>query len=278
MPGAELQLAAADGTALPAGAPNRISKTVAEWSLSLPPGAESRITIAPPDHDVLEPYFFAALADVQEALPSVQDIYSRLNEDPSLRFVIFAGDLTSNGSEEQLAEFKERMKGLDIPIFATVGNHELFTNTVPYQRYFGRVNYSFRFKGAHFTLIDTGDATVDPLAVEWLDGWLRDGKDAVHVFASHIAFFDPTGTRNGAFSNRAEAAALLEKLASHGVDLTLYGHVHSYYAFSNASIPAYISGGGGAIPEQFDGVGRHYLKIELNPRVGVRQVSLVRVD
>ena len=43
-------------------------------------------------------------------------------------------------------------------------------------------------------------------------------------------------------------AKLLGMLSAAGVDLTLYGHVHTYLEFTNAGIPAYISGGGGAIP------------------------------
>ncbi|RKG95450.1 metallophosphoesterase, partial [Corallococcus carmarthensis] len=38
------------------------------------------------------------------------------------------------------------------------------------------------------------------------------------------------------------------------------------------------SGGGGAIPERFDGVGRHFLAVDVDPSVGVRDVGLVRVD
>ena len=64
----------------------------------------------------------------------------------------------------------------------------------------------------------------------------------------HIPPVDPIGVRNGSFANRNEAAKLLTRLARGGVDLTLYGHIHSYYAFENAGIPAHISGGGGAIP------------------------------
>jgi hypothetical protein len=67
-------------------------------------------------------------------------------------------------------------------------------------------------------------------------------------------------------------------MARENVDLTLYGHIHSYYSFTNAGIPAFISGGGGAIPETFDGVGRHYLAVDVDPGEGVREVSLVRVD
>ena len=47
---------------------------------------------------------------------------------------------------------------------------------------------------------------------------------------------------------------------------------------ANAGVPAYISGGGGAIPERMDGIGRHYLVVEVDPRVGVRTVGVTRVD
>jgi predicted phosphodiesterase len=94
----------------------------------------------------------------------------------------------------------------------------------------------------------------------------------------HIPPIDPIGVRNGSFASRNEANKLLAQLAEGDVDLTLYGHIHSYYAFANAGIPAYISGGGGSIPERFDGVGRHYLTVDVDPVRGIVQTGLVRID
>jgi hypothetical protein len=67
-------------------------------------------------------------------------------------------------------------------------------------------------------------------------------------------------------------------MADHGVDLGVYGHVHSYYAFSHAGIPAYISGGGGAITERLDGIGRHYLKVEADVSAQTFSTEVVRID
>lgn len=252
--------------------------TVKTWRVHLPAGREARLTVAPPDWEQPTPYRFAALADVQEALPRVGDIYARMNEDPLLRFIVFSGDLTETGSSEQLEEFQQRQEASRIPLFATLGNHETFTVGVPYHAFVGRGSQHFTFQGVHFSLLDTGNGTLDPMVEEQLDGWLADGEDAVHVVGMHIAPLDPVGVRNGSFSSRNEAAALVGKMSRAGVDLTLYGHVHSYYAFSNAGIPAYISGGGGAIPETFDGVGRHYLSVDVDPATGVQEVAVVRVD
>ncbi|WP_225413731.1 metallophosphoesterase family protein [Stigmatella hybrida] len=253
--------------------------TVKTWRVRLRPGVAARLTVAPPGWNEARPFRFAALADVQEALPKVGDIYARMNEDPSLRFIFFSGDLTERGTREQLEEFQERLTESRIPLFATLGNHETYsTGDVAYQALVGRASHHFGFQGVHFTMVDSADGTVDPLVEEQLDSWLEAARGAVHVVGMHIAPLEPIGVRNGSFSSRNEAASLVGKLARAGVDLTLYGHVHSYYAFSNAGIPAFISGGGGAIPERFDGVGRHYLAVEVDPAAGVKDVVLVRVD
>ncbi|WP_224372023.1 metallophosphoesterase family protein [Hyalangium versicolor] len=277
MPDAELQ-AEAGGEALEVEDGPSPLPTVKMWRVRLRPGAEARLQVAPPDWATAQPFRFVALADVQEALPRVGDIYARINEDPSLRFIFFSGDLTETGSREQLQEFQERLEESRIPLYATLGNHETFTLDLPYFELVGRGSQHFTFQGVHFTQLDTGNGTVDPLVEESLDGWLEQGRDAVHVVGMHIPPLDPVGVRNGSFSSRNEAAALVGKLARAGVDLTLYGHVHSFYAYSNAGIPAYISGGGGAIPERFDGVGRHFLVVDVDPSKGVQDVAVVRVD
>ena len=148
---------------------------------------------------------------------------------------------------------------------------------------FLRANKALALTGVGFTLLDSASATIDPLAYEWLDQWLAEGRHQVHVVAMHIPPLDPDGERNGAFASRSEASMLLAKLAAGGVDLTLYGHLHSFYAFGNGGIPAYISGGGGAIPERLDSVGRHFLVIDVDPGAPgedgrVLSVGIVRVD
>jgi hypothetical protein len=43
-------------------------------------------------------------------------------------------------------------------------------------------------------------------------------------------------------------------------------------------VPTFISGGGGAIEEQLDGIGRHYLKVHARPHKRLDDVAIVRVD
>lgn len=247
------------------------------WRLALPAGI-TRVSLAAPDQDSREPFRFALLSDVQEAIDRVSDIYDRVNEIPNLRFLLGAGDLTERGTREELERFQRELLRLKIPYFTTLGNHELGTSPDLYHEYFGRGNFQFRFHGVAFTLLDDASASLDPTAYEWLDGWLESAKRDVHVVAMHIPPIDPIGVRNGSWASRSEAAKLLARLAEGRVDLTLYGHVHSYYAFDNAGIPAFISGGGGAIPERFDRIGRHVMVFSASPKDGITSQNVVKVD
>ncbi len=244
--------------------------------VNLPPGA-SRLRVAAPDADDPGPFRFALLSDVQEAIERVSDIFGRINLEPDVRFLLGAGDLTERGSVEELERYQRELEALDVPYFTTLGNHELGASPTRYHDYFGRGNFQFGFRGVTFTLLDSASATIDPIVYGWLDAWLAKAAP-VHVVSMHIPPLDPIGVRNGAFASRPEAAKLLATLAAGGVDLTVYGHIHSYYSFENAGIPAYISGGGGAIPERFDNVGRHFLVFDVDPEHGVEHEHRVEVD
>ncbi len=273
MPGAVLEVTEGLATVEPIA---RELPTECEFRLELRT-EQVAFSLAPPGADELSPFHFGVLSDVQEAIDRVQDVYSRINQETDLSFLLGAGDLTERGSREELERFQAELKGLRIPYYTTLGNHELGVSPSLYQEYFGRGSASFTFRGARFTLLDSASATIDSRVGDWLNDWLERGRGAVHVVAMHIPPLDPTGVRNGAFASRNEAAELLGRLAGGGVDLTLYGHVHSYYRFNNAGIDAHISGGGGAIPEKFDGIGRHFLNVAIAPS-GVQGVKVVRVD
>jgi 3',5'-cyclic-AMP phosphodiesterase len=247
------------------------------WRLTAPAGTV-RLLLAPPGHESMEPFRFALLSDVQEAIDEVSDVFDRVNEQQGVRFLLGAGDLTERGSRGELERYQRELLRLSVPYFTTLGNHELGESPPPYHDYFGRGSFQFRFQGVYFTLLDSASATLDPIVYDWLEEWLQKAARDVHVVAMHIPPIDPIGVRNGSWGSRSEAAKLLGRLAEGEVDLTLYGHVHSFYEFDNAGIPAFISGGGGAIPERFDGLGRHFMLFDIDARQGVAGRRVVRVD
>jgi len=272
LPDAELEAGAASVAC------SRPLPTERVCELDLPASTDVELRLVPKDEPRAR-FRFLAMGDVQEAIDRVQDIYRRMNEVPGARFLFFVGDQTRRGSLEELERFRVELKGLLVPAYMTLGNHELGdADPPPYFDVFGRASQSFVYGRTAFTLVDSGSATIDPLVEDMLDDWLGAHRDRLHVVGMHIPPIDPVGVRNGAFASRTEAQRALAKLARGNVDLTLYGHVHSFYAFDNADIPAFITGGGGAIPERFDGVGRHFLTVDVDPDRSTLDVGLVRVD
>lgn len=254
---------------------------VTERIVEIELAASSDVSIRLAPRDVPAPgqkFRFLVYGDVQDAIDRVQDIYRSMNTVEDARFAIIVGDLTETGNEEELERFRVELRSLHMPCYATVGNHELGADDPPkYYAWYGRATYGFTFGDAAFTLVDSASATVDPASQDTLDALLAEHRARLHLVGMHIPPVDPIGVRNGAFASHAEAQRVLSRMAHANVDLTVYGHVHSYYAFTNAGIPAFITGGGGAIPERFDAIGRHYLVVDADPQRNVFDVALVRV-
>lgn len=233
------------------------------------------LTLAPPEVTP-GPFRFAAVADLQTGLPIVDDVF-RAIATTAPRFVVVMGDLTDRGELAEYDLLATQLATLPVPFYPTLGNHELWADDERYRVRYGRSSYQFMFRDVAFTFVDSGDAGLDPLVEDELDGWLAAAKDQVHVFLTHIPPIEPVGVRYGSFRSRRDGQRLIAKLAAAGVDLALYGHIHTYLAYEHAGIPAFISGGGGAQPERWDGIGRHFLVVDIAP-TGTPTVGVHRVD
>lgn len=246
------------------------------WRLSVEsPRAVVRITSG--DASDSGSWRFVVFADVQDHIGEVQDIYDEMKKDDSVRFGLISGDLTERGTREELLRFQREMETLPFPLYATIGNHELGAEEVFFYELWGRASTSFSFRGARFTMLDAASASIAPTAWDWFEEWLEDGKDQPHLVMMHIPPLDSNGFRNGGFASRAEANKLIKAMADAGVDQAVYGHVHTYDAFTHAGIPAIITGGGGAIPMRLDGIGRHYLTVDVDTARGGFLTSIQRV-
>ena len=279
MPDAELGAAASSGRAAEETVVEEPLATRKTWFVVLPRGVETRLSIGASDSDLSGPFRFAVLSDIQDAIGEVQDIFSALNRDPAIRFLVSTGDLTARGAESQIERVQEELERLQVPVFTTIGNHDAGASDPSlWHDLFGRHSSHFHFKGVAFSLVDSAGASIDPLVYRWLDSWLEGDADAVHLFFTHFPPLEPSGIRNGSFRSRAEAGKLVARLVRGRVDAMFFGHVHSFYAFTLGGIPAYISGGGGAYPVKLDNIGRHYLAVEVNPVTGVSAVAMVPVE
>ncbi len=253
--------------------------TVYTANINATAGTLSQLEFSTPDRDVDDSFSFALLSDIQDRIDDLDDIYRRMNSDGSLRFVVSTGDLTEMGGKSELERFRNRLSLLNVPYYTTAGNHDFFEGNYSYWRYlFGRASFMFRYKGAGFIFVDSSQATISKRVYSWLESWLAACINDELFFITHYPAVDPAGSRNGGFSSRNEAYMLLAMLLKGDVDAILNGHIHSYYHFESAGIDTYISGGGGAYPELYDGVERHYLRITVNGSSNSYSVNRVDIE
>ena len=266
VPDAQLTITGPDGlTRTPEASPGD-RPTVRRWVIETSSPGAYVWRVASPRADARSAFRFVAFADVQRRLDGIQDLFGPMAREENVRFGLVSGDLTSRGTLPDLRQFQREMGTLPFPLYATLGNHDLGTDEHHFQRVFGRCSFSFEYGGVRFSLLDSASAGLAPKVSERLEDWLEAGRDGLHLVMMHIPPLDPVGRRNGGFASRLEASRLLSSLAQARVDLTIYGHVHSLYTFENAGIDAIISGGGGAIPQRLDGIGRHYLLVDADPQ------------
>ncbi|HEY3352728.1 MAG TPA: metallophosphoesterase [Polyangia bacterium] len=263
----EVANVAAGSTASPAAELRDAGHNAVAFDLDVPPGGAAAVTIAAPGADLPAPFAFAWVGDVQGGLADFARVRARIDADPALELVVFAGDVTQNGTAAQLDDFVAAADLLARPWYTVVGNHEGFDGSMAeFQRRIGRLNTTFDYRGARFLLVDSAASTIDPRARDFMAGALGPAGPALRVAGMHVPPLDWAGLRDGGFASRLEAAAVLAQLATGGVDLLLAGHIHSLHQGREAGIETVVSGNGGvsATPD-LDGVGVHYLAISADP-------------
>jgi calcineurin-like phosphoesterase family protein len=165
-----------------------------------------------------------------------------LEEQPD--FVVFTGDLThitedTNARRERMSQFRDIAGGLKVKtIHFMPGEHDASLDRGDsYQEFFGKLNYSFDYKGVHFVAIDNvsdPSAIVGEAQLKWLQSDLgRLKKDAPIVVLTHRPLFDlypqwDWATRDG--------AAVVNALLPYKNVTVFYGHIHQEHHFMTGHI------------------------------------------
>lgn len=173
-------------------------------------------------------------------------------------FVISGGDqvfdvMRGNQSrgDSLFTLYVEMCKGFDMPVYNTVGNHDLFgiyeespeDENHPdykygmYERYLGKTYYSFDHKGWHFIVLNSLDITdskrykaaFNQEQLEWLeDDLVKVSAETPIIVVTHIPIITArpqiTGSSQG--QNVQDAAEVMALMENHNLKLILQGHIH----------------------------------------------------
>ncbi|MBA7515734.1 3',5'-cyclic adenosine monophosphate phosphodiesterase CpdA [subsurface metagenome] len=187
------------------------------------------------------------------------DTANKLNAD----FVLTGGDLISDAlaanqgrADSLYTLYGETIKKFEVPVYNTIGNHELFgiyresgvDSTHPdyndgmYKKYLGDTYYSFDHKGWHFIVLnsiaDGGNSNyigfVDDEQIEWLKNDLEQIDTTTPiVLSTHIPFVTTFNQfRKGSLAPNDEGLVvsnsmqILTMLYKYNIKLVLQGHLH----------------------------------------------------
>ncbi|GEM_PF-843723 len=194
---------------------------------------------------------FLTIADIQGMIQGMYDdshqaVDALLSDERTnaFDFILNAGDMCDNGknfNQWGMALNTYQDLNLNTSTFFTSGNHE--NNTGAMGRYFNYTAlkdgeaqkidseyYSFDYANAHFTVLDTNDATTEGLGaeqLEWLTNDLKNTTQKWKFVLMHKSLYSA-----GSHATDGEVVAMRSQLsklfAENGVNMVFAGHDHTY--------------------------------------------------
>src|SRR5574344_175181 len=212
------------------------------------------------------PYFsFAYLSDthISEGANAIEDLQAcvkEINDNPNLKFVIFAGDITDFGSDNELKLAKSIIDNLNKPYYIVAGNHdakwsESGCNT--FAKVFGYEHFAFEESGIQFIGTNCGPTMIMAPALlpresmVWLDSLVNViPAEKPVIFVNHY----PMDT------SMLNYFQVLDKIKKMNTQLILSGHWHQNRAMDYEGIPAAI--GRSSLRNGQEGAGYNIITID----------------
>ena len=208
---------------------------------------------------------FAYLADVHiaEGAQSISDAEAcikDINSRGEAQFVIFAGDITEFGSDEEIAIAKSIFDKLDVPYYIVAGNHdskwsESGCNT--FKKVFGYEAFEFEVDGIKFIGTNSGPnmrmapALLPRESVIWLDSLVNAVEvNKPIVFVNHYPM-------DNSMLNYFEVLDILKRK---NIQLIMCGHGHNNAVLDFEGIPAIM--GRSSLETGKEGAGYNLVTIE----------------
>jgi 3',5'-cyclic AMP phosphodiesterase CpdA len=166
-------------------------------------------------------------------MPILQEIVSK---EPD--FIILNGDIVNNGYSLEYVVASSIIESLPIPVFTTIGNHDIWNNGGKYYNsYFGQSYYYFDHKETRFIFLDSSTAIIGNTQFEWLKSVLENSEGKRIIVFSHIS---PIDTVTGDFDDglrankqmshtialKSESDYILGLMEKYNVTAFIAGHSH----------------------------------------------------
>lgn len=191
-------------------------------------------------------YSFGALSDVHivysTATADFQAALTYLNEDVDVAFTCICGDLTDNGTAEQLQQYKSVVDAYsaDTPVYAIAGNHESYSaKSKDYlETYTGKpLYYSFTHGDDVFLMLgcysQSNDGVFTAEYLQWIYETLEANRNKRCFIFQHVFPWGDSGNPGGLYSFdmfSGTKGSVFQSLLKHYKN-TVFFHGHSHTKF-----------------------------------------------
>ena len=190
-------------------------------------------------------YSFGALSDVhivyQTAASDFQKALTYLNEDIDVAFTCICGDLTDNGTVEQLAQYKAVVDAYspDTPVYAIAGNHEEYSKQPQLlQQYTGQPLYYSFTQGEDIFLMcgcysPENDGVFTQEYLQWIYETLEANRNRRCFIFQHVFPWGDSGNPGGYYPLdifSGTKGTVFQSLLKHYKN-TVFFHGHSHTKF-----------------------------------------------
>ncbi len=204
---------------------------------------ETLNNIKPPSLSNNKNFSFIVITDThyyKEQLNYIKDIENRKNE-LNIDFIIVNGDIVQSGLKSQYDLAKEDFNNSSIPIYTTIGNHDIYNNGyLFYKEYFGRTVYDFKIDELHLIFLDTANGTLGDLQLKYLEKILKESDCKKKIVFTHYNFLEEELNSFTSYSYTDEIYKIFYLFEKYNVSFSVSGHIHKFNLITIKGI-TYIS-------------------------------------
>jgi len=148
-----------------------------------------------------------------------------INNDGSIKFAVFNGDITQNGKRGDIEKIIQIAKTLDVPCYPVLGNHDIyFDNWKIWEELIGSTCYRINGGNATLLILDSANAYYGDKQLDWLESELNNAEGRVFIF-SHVNLFVKSPSDLQHFTDIRERARFVSLLQGR-CDVIFTGHSH----------------------------------------------------
>lgn len=187
-------------------------------------------------------YSFIVISDTHISSQEGAQKFAKIADilQPADKFIVITGDITEQGTSEELRLFVNAASSLSVPCYPVMGNHDVYTERgKPWREIIGSSMYRIDSPGTTLFVLDNANAAMGNEQFLWLEKELKTAEQNTFVFAHENLFVRSSPPDFEQITDIRERARLMSMLKNRCAAV-FTGHLHKQM-FQEAGGVSYIT-------------------------------------